>query len=189
MPNPWDPFPFPTIGDFDNTKTYEGIGRVMDQWEALEFSLARIYSIFVGDEDGEALSTYGKGRIFRDRLTELRRAGDVYFKSGPDQALEGSFDAICTASEGFAGRRNEVAHGVVMPVNSLPGLNSRFELKDDRKQFLLIPPLFAVRNHGADGLPSWAYSFEDLWELMARILTVAVMAGHYRCRLLGLPVK
>jgi hypothetical protein len=189
MSDPWDPFPFPTIGDFDEAKTYEGVGRVMDRWENLEFGLARIYSIFVNDPDGEALTAYGKGRIFRDRITELRKAGEAYFRSEPHQTHEGTFDAICAAAEGFAGRRNEVAHGVVFFVNNLPGIRKRFDLRDDRKQFLLIPPLFAHRNHGPDGLPSWGYAFEELWELMARMLDLSTTTTDYHRCLLGLPAK
>jgi len=36
MPNPWDPFPFPLVGDENSHDTYAGMGRVASEWENIE---------------------------------------------------------------------------------------------------------------------------------------------------------
>src|SRR5687768_16897531 len=49
MANPWDPLPLPRDADLDDKVTYEWVGRIVDRWEQIEFTLARLHSVFVGD--------------------------------------------------------------------------------------------------------------------------------------------
>ena len=121
-------------------------------------------------------------------MISLRTAASAYFLRQPDQHREGTFDGLCTEAEGFSERRNEVAHGAVMPVNKLAFFCDRLDLRDERKQFLVIPPLFAIRNHSY-GLPAWGYSYEELWELMARLLELSIKIDDYRRALLRSAAK
>ena len=42
MANPWDPLPLPRDADLDDKLTFEGVGRIIDQWERIEFTLSRL---------------------------------------------------------------------------------------------------------------------------------------------------
>jgi len=179
MANPWDPFPFPTHGDSDDRITYEGVGRVLSQWEAIEFRLAQIYSVFVGDPNGDALKRYGAGRIFRDRFTALQTASEPYFIKRPNQELEAQLKCLGNAATGFADRRNDVAHGMVYPVNELTSFTDRFGSSPNTPQHALIPPLYLARKHGADGLPTYAYCYAELRSLEARLIILVDQMGQF----------
>jgi hypothetical protein len=158
----------------------------MTGWEHIEFSLSRLYSIFVGDPDGQSLVRYGARNIFRERLKILREAANSYFVAHPDQELEGAFDEIASTVEGFANRRNDVAHCVVMPINKFTAFRDRFDdvTVDGPKQYLLFPPLYLIRKADAQGLPSFAYSFDSLMELAGRLAKLGEALSYYRKMLL-----
>jgi hypothetical protein len=193
MPNPWDPFPIPSSGDTDDAKTYEGMGRAVSQWEAVEFSLARLYSVFANDSDGESISQYGNGKISKERLSGLRRMAEDYFVKNPQQNLEGQFDCLCTKVEGFAARRNEFAHSIVMPVDHMIFFQSAFNIEAGVKQYACIPPVHAFRNQNPDGTPIWAYTFHILKILERRMLALAREIDWFRLQILnresGLPPR
>ena len=184
MPEPWGPLPFPTRGDDDDGLTHEGVGRVMSAWEAIEFELSRTYSIFHGEPDGPGIQVYGTGRIFQERLRLLRVAADRHFCRYPNQPLEGAFDRLGEALAWYADRRNEVAHGFVFAIHNMTYFMRRFGLRTGGKpQFLLIPPLYTVRNH-TDGLPDYAYAYTDLLLLRDRIHYLLGEIMQYRSNLL-----
>lgn len=187
MPNPWDPLPFPTRGDTDDAKTYEGAGRVLSQWESVEFQLSRLYSIFVGDPDGDAMQEYGRGNIFRIRLEALNMVAQRYFVSHPHQSMEAQFDCLCKAATGFADRRNEVAHGTVFAVDGLTFFAKKFG--SATPQFALIPSFYTIKKHtivDGDSAPTYAYCFRQLWSLTASLNLLVNQLGSYRLALLAL---
>ena len=67
MANPWDTPPLPTYGDDNEDETFTAVGRVMTQWESIEFELARLYSTFVGKPDDYA------ARVAADEAKSLTR--------------------------------------------------------------------------------------------------------------------
>jgi hypothetical protein len=168
MSNPWDPFPLPTRGDLDERLTFEGVGRVMSAWERIEFQLSVLHSFLtIGRLHQSAVHVYGAGRIFRDRLTTLRKGAERYFTQAPHQGHEGTFDAMCSALEKFADRRNEVAHGVVFEASKLEPFSTRFA-PVTLPQFALIPPYHAVRSL-VNGNAGYAYTSVELLELTDRL--------------------
>ena len=100
MTNPWDQPPIPQHGDANDGVLFEWVGRFISQWEHVEYNLSRLYTVFAGNpDDGETLREYGRGRIFKERIRELREAANRYFISHPAQELEAEFDAICIAAD------------------------------------------------------------------------------------------
>ena len=59
MTNPWDIPAFPNKADTDGTVTFAGVGRVLTEWELVEFVLGTIYSIFRGDQTLKLVLEYG----------------------------------------------------------------------------------------------------------------------------------
>lgn len=170
MSDPWI-IRFPDQGDANIRLTHQGVGMVIDRWEAIELELARLYSVFNADPDGAAVNDYGRPRIFAERILGLRKTAETYFTRMPDQALEGEFARVTLIAERFADRRNEVAHSFVMPVENMTYFQERMKLsKARRHHYLLIPPIHTVRKH-VGGLPSYAYSYPTLSELAKRLGT------------------
>ena len=167
MSNPWDRPALPNRGDRDNARTYEGVGRVIDGWESVEFEMSRLYSVMAGHpDDAGLLQRYGSGRIFRDRQAKLQEMADRYFILQPNQRFESTFDLLDAHANGFSERRNDVAHGIVFDVKTLEFFTNRFPPNLRNKTvYLLIPPLHTIRHHGADGFPVYAYNYALLMHL------------------------
>ena len=86
MSNPWDAPPSPKRGDFDDSLTYAGIGRVISHWEMLEYRLAVLYSTFSGKPDNfRLIREYGEPNIFRLRFEALARRAEDYFQAHSNQ--------------------------------------------------------------------------------------------------------
>jgi hypothetical protein len=160
----------------------------MSQWEAVEFELARLYTVFVRDPDGESIQDpkgYGSGRIFQDRLTILRETAGDHFRRHPNQAWEGGFTRVANLVLGFSDRRNEAAHGYVMPMENNTYVMQRMGKRvGGPPQHLLVPPLHTIRKHDG-GLPKYAYSSAELKELTDRLVLLWAEVSDYRRALLA----
>jgi hypothetical protein len=151
------------MGDPDPSQTYAGVGAALSQWEAMEFGLARAYSIFVGDPDGSALRDYGTGRIFRDRIAALGVEASSYFTRYPDQTHEGEFNRLIDHAVRFSERRNEIAHGIVLDVRKITFFQRMMKLMDTSvHQYVLVPPWHVLRQHDPAGMPSFAFNKNQL---------------------------
>jgi hypothetical protein len=160
MTNPWDPLPVPKHGDRNDGTLFEWVGRLMSQWEHLEFNLSRLYTVFAGSpDDGSTLREYGKGSIFKEKLKSLRECANKYFIANPHQDLEAEFDCLCIIAEGYASRRNEVAHGVSFPTRLLPFFQDK-NARPDR--WAITPPYFLSRSYDQAGYAKYAYTSQEL---------------------------
>lgn len=159
----------------------------MTAWESIEFEFARLYSVLVGAPDGPAIMDYGDGRIFRDRLARLVKAGELHFMRRPNQPDEGEFSSLCAHASMAADRRNDVAHGIVSQIDKLEFFRNGIQVRFlNRDHWALIPPLYLVRRH-IDGLPTFAYRSRDMDILSNRMLLVCAAISEYRSRLTARP--
>ncbi len=173
MANPWDPFPLPRDGDLDDNATFQGIGRIIDRWERIEFNLARVHSVFVGDPDGsEAMREYGNGRIVPERDAIIRASAEKWFVKRPNQKREGQFDRFMQEVVGFADRRNEIAHGIAHQVSGFTFFRQRTTRPDYRVQYAVIPPYQVMKRHHANGVPKYMYGSAEMAILERRLVTL-----------------
>jgi hypothetical protein len=116
MPQPWDVPPAPGSGDSHEDAISLAVGRALTSWEFIEEALADIFAIFVkadvaDPEKAPALRAYGSVITARGRADMLQAAGEAHFFSNQAPQLESDFKAVLRSYRGFAGRRNDVAHG------------------------------------------------------------------------------
>ena len=83
MNNPWDIPPLPTRGDENENTTYTEVGRFTTVWESIEFTFARLNSVFLDNPDGEGIGGYGTGKIFSERMRILNKNASSYFVRKP----------------------------------------------------------------------------------------------------------
>lgn len=178
----WDSPPLTIVGDDNDETTFAGVGRVLSRWEAVEFAFARLHSVFHGVIDGpEFLGAYGEGRIFKVRLGRLQGAADDFFIGHIDHSAEVNFQALVRAAEGFAERRNDVAHGVVMAISDFTIFRERMPADTPSgDRWALMPPLQTIKRHDDDGFPSYAYSSTELKELARLLAILSLEIGDYR---------
>jgi hypothetical protein len=181
-PFPWEDFTRPVRGDANVHRLYEHLGRAIAAWEHVEYQLSRLYSFFGGALDSdELIRAYGKGRIFSDRLSSLRKAANEWFTKSAHQGLEGDFDKICLYVEGFSTRRNEIAHAVVFPTDFLSFfLDSRNGQTPKVRRWAVIPPYYLGRKHQeTTNVPSFVYSTPQLRLLTSRFIRLARMIDAF----------
>lgn len=161
MTNPWDRPPLPTCFDVDIDSTFAGVGRVLSQWEELEVTLARLYARFRGEKTTTMIREYGEGRIFKDRIQRLINSASLYFTRHPNQNHEGGFDHLVERCLNFSARRNDIAHGHVVPTRAdvIPEANGEW-VNLIGYEFCLFPPHYDPRRHseGDPGCPEYGYT-------------------------------
>ncbi|MBO6724190.1 MAG: hypothetical protein JJ911_00830 [Rhizobiaceae bacterium] len=162
MADPWD-IPLPIVADYDESPLYEALGRAVDRWEHIEWTLSMLYSLFVGDHTFLSMREYGaNGNIFRDRLAGLERAADAWFVKNCNQSAEGEFNRLMVAARGFSDRRNEFAHGVVANVAPHIFWRCRLLSAPEPDRYLVVPPIYIVRKYDEYGLPTFGFSSFEL---------------------------
>jgi hypothetical protein len=128
---------------------------------------------------------YGAMRNFPGRLDDLAKAFDSYRIRNPDQEIEGAFDRLIEEVRKFYDRRNEVAHGVVMPISNFHHFRRHLTNKSQEPpQFAVIPPYHLHRGHGPDGLPVYAYTSASLHSLLEELMRLWDRLKSYRATLL-----
>lgn len=182
MSNLWDRPPLTSNGDAEESVTYEYVGRVLSEWESLEFELSRLYRFFVGGTDEiEHLREYGAGRIFRDRAKLLADKAKPYFIQRCDQQREGDLDELIAAAIGHADRRNDIAHGIVFRISGLTLFRQRIRYdRLHRDHYAVVPTLYALRFHTPDGLPEYAYASTEMKRIASRILNLRKQVEKFR---------
>ena len=162
--------PLPLRADADKAVLFEALGRTLDRWEYIEYSLSVLYGLFAGGITKEHYHEYGNGITFSHRLAALERVAASWFVKHCDQSAEGEFSRIVTAARGFSDRRNEFAHGLVVNVNRIIVLRLRLRLSSgEGPMYLSIPPLHVWRKHTDVGLPTFGYSSHELDILASRL--------------------
>lgn len=101
----------------------------------------------------------------------VEAAADAYFHLRPDPVLNDEFWDIMKVAKGWAGRRNDVAHAIVVPMASdtsaggfslYPGLynSKKWSMPDDQ-------PAFSYSSVEIDG---FGRQFDALWKRTSELL-------------------
>jgi hypothetical protein len=164
MTNPWDIPAFPNKADTDDSATFAGVGRVLTEWELVEFVLGIIYSVFRGDLTLKLIHEYGAlGEVFIRRYPRLKAESDSYFARCPNQSIERQFYKLLERAIGYSGRRNDVARGMVFAVQETSYFKIRLgQFPPHTNLWLLVPPAYALEKHLGTVRPLYAYSSTEL---------------------------
>lgn len=107
--------PNPRVGDPDKDTVFAAVGRALSEWEKLEGHMALIFEHLVsGDRISlPAIRAYGSVLTSRGRGEMISAAADAVFFLSPNAGLKKELDKLVETVGRFAGRRNEIAHGIV----------------------------------------------------------------------------
>ena len=130
---------------------------------------------------------YGGGTIFRARFELLLKAACKYFIKRPNQNLEGQFRALEIPIRGFGDRRGEVAHSIVWNLNSLAVFRAKLDpgVYGKPQWETTMAPFYALKQHGADGMPDYAYTLANMAALVDAMLNQWKEINWYRKLLLS----
>jgi len=113
---PWDVPPTPKTGDADPDTTYAAVGRALSQWELFEGNFSQLFAIFIGHAPSAILTAvraYGTIQTFRGRADMVEGAAELFFLLYSNDDLRNRIADLIKIARNYAGRRNEIAHGVV----------------------------------------------------------------------------
>jgi hypothetical protein len=180
MSEPWDMPPRASIGDPTDDALYQWLGRALCAWEEYEVHLTRLFAVF-SDLPIDAEDTYRlyiEGNLnFSGRLQKIEKTGEKFFKRFPDQTDEGNFTSILARSKGFADRRNDIAHSVVVPgLTEWDASKGAFDewIRDKQlEEWWLLPPEYMAKKYTSGMRPAYAYvsaNLSDFWQAFRSLI-------------------
>ena len=157
-PTPWDLPPKPAEGDAAKTGIWTAVGAALSAWGEYESELGRLFTICVTWDypSPQLMRAFGAVRTFEGRRDMLRGASEGFFSlnrwaSSRQAAMK---EIIREGSKAFE-RRNELAHGIVMPF--------RPEGSTEPAGFCLMPSYYDMKKRQVhSGLPDYSYTAANI---------------------------
>jgi hypothetical protein len=177
MPNPWDIPERPKIPTKDPDEIFRAVGGALSAWESVEHQIAMIFTLLVAEnppspplgDSSPAVRAYGSVVSFQARAAMVEAAARAFFYLHPHQKHEYQLKKIMKAANGWAARRNDVAHGNVA---GCPW---------DLNQCLLWPSDYNSKKYSVERRPAYLYNdaqiddftkrFYDLCQEMSEFFT------------------
>jgi hypothetical protein len=178
--DPWDAPPFPKHGNKTQKSLFEAIGRALTTWEELESFLSHLYAALCEKSASDEVANFEYGQVTSvpRRMDELNRVGSVYFIKHPNQSLEGDLNSLIIYINGWSGRRNDIAHGVVRLIELVQDPYGKTFLSAST-EWCLVPPHFKEEKYiRFDTLAHILTSREinaiskEFWPLIRRVFTL-----------------
>jgi hypothetical protein len=127
---PWDIRPKPERGSANSDDVYRAVGMALTSWEYVENAVADIFVSVVGDpfesaNKSPATRAYGAVTNFNSRADMVEAAAYAFLNPERTKAkadaqllahrteLREQFKTLLGKFRSFAGRRNDIAHGIV----------------------------------------------------------------------------
>jgi hypothetical protein len=107
-------------GDDNEETIYIAQGRSLHRWEMLESFFAIFFGYLVQSQSLAARRAYGSIASARGRRDAIRAAAEIFFiNHAVSKQDQERFDKLMRHFESASGRRNEIAHSVLMNVADL----------------------------------------------------------------------
>ncbi len=113
---PWDDPPTKANGDDSPVPLFQAVGYALTCWERLDEALASLFNELVQSRQGEALAAYGIVSSSASRSSMILVAIAYLFPSGTP--LRNQIESTLSEIGHLAGKRNNIAHGVVSSVHA-----------------------------------------------------------------------
>lgn len=173
---------YPERGNRSTRALYEAIGRALTTWEEFEIRLAELYAALSEKSkfDETACRRYGAKLNFKERLTEVERAGRRYFVKRPHQEREGELASIIKSGRSCAERRNDVAHGTVQDFHTTRNPDRSALSTTGLPEWCLVPQRFRADAFTSGDTPKYVLTSRELnqtskqlWPLINRAYLLA----------------
>ena len=140
--NPWDAPAPPPAGAPTRDAVFLEVGRALSAWEGVEGNLAYIFATLVTPRGSQlaALRAYGSVLTGRGRVEMMVAAAAAFFFGQEEVQEYVALRDLLKEVAGFAGRRNEIAHGIVGRYDIGPATSRR-----ETPSYVLGPPQYATK--------------------------------------------
>ena len=119
----WDQRPWPRRGEPGERldTLFASVGSALSAWERMETNLCRLFRLLMlprtagRDPRQQQVSgrAYSAVRSFEGRAAVLLAASEAYFEQFPDKEVKDLINQVLGEAKCAAGRRNDIAHGMV----------------------------------------------------------------------------
>lgn len=110
-PNPWDILPTRDRGDDEPQALYLSVAKALTAWEFLDSAQGILFGVLVNSRAGSAESAYGMVISPASRADMVLAAASCLF--APGEPLLEEIETTVNQIRQMAGRRNDIAHGVI----------------------------------------------------------------------------
>jgi len=153
MANPWDARPWAEQGDKNENDVFVAVGKALSHWELLEQAIASLFTLVtVGSYHAPlapTLRAYSSVASSHNRIQMVRAAVESWLREWKGCPLRENVLTLLTECSGWAGRRNDIAHGLV----------DRFT-DEFKKGWFLVPGLYARKGRNEFGKVDYRYNAE-----------------------------
>lgn len=122
MANPWDIVPRKPQGDSEPSALFQAVGIALTQWEHLEEVRASLFSELLFSSIGVAGAAFGTIQSSAGRAAMITAAAKVALHGN---SLLPRLNSLMNEVEKLAGRRNDIAHGVVREHGAIDAKGNR----------------------------------------------------------------
>ncbi|MBI3699525.1 MAG: hypothetical protein HY242_03655 [Afipia sp.] len=129
------------VGDTTARETFTSVGAALSNWERLEEMLAAIYAFLSSPAHSTHASfrAYGTLTATMSRRKMINAAAEVFFLNFSNELLSAKLISLLTLYGDAGGRRNEIAHGVVMGNAETKLVDNKYEIV--RMHWFLMPAI------------------------------------------------
>jgi hypothetical protein len=181
---PWKQAPWPSGGDADRCITFSAVGAALTAWSSYEAALGRLFCRFmVGEYPSPAADmAFGAIRSFEARAQVLRSSGKAFFTyRRDDPSDQNSLTEILKIGQQFCERRNEIAHGIVLPYKT-----KDCSIHDETNGFCLFPSYYDSHRRDTGYQPEFCYSSVEIdaygYEFLKLVDPVNILANKIIAR-------
>jgi hypothetical protein len=116
IPQPWDELPILPNGDATPEPIFESVGEALTAWETLESNLVGVYNRLIPSRNDAALAAWGALASSASRASMIVTAASYLFDD--EEPIFRKLTQIINEIGQMAGRRNNIAHGIVTRVRA-----------------------------------------------------------------------
>ncbi len=151
MSNPWDDRPWAEFGVKSENELFVAIGKALSHWELLEQAVASLFTLVtVGSyfaPTAPALRAYCSVANSNNRIQMVRAAVESWLREWKDCPFAENALSLLIECSGWAGRRNDIAHGLV----------DRF-VDEFGKGWFLVPSIYSKKGRNERGKIDYRYN-------------------------------
>ena len=154
------PAPLP-LGDKRAVRTHLAVSKALTQWEHTEDGFARLFGVLVNPPrpSGASSRAYGSIETSRGRRGMIEAAAQVFFAAFPCDDLNTMLSQLMNHYTKAAGRRNDLAHGIVFEnPHPLKGWYLTANMYTSKRSLRFEPPFYYV----AAQIQTFDYNFAVL---------------------------
>jgi hypothetical protein len=151
MSNLWDERPWAEIGDKSENEIFVAVGKASSHWEIVEQAIASLFTVVTVGRyyapTAPTIRAYSSVASSHNRIQMVRAAVESWLHEWHHFEFGSEVLGILNECSGWAGRRNDIAHGVA----------DRY-LDEMEKGWFLVPGLYNIKSRPLGKKAAYRYN-------------------------------